>query len=204
MPRAVARPIVNPPQPYWQSCQSKWRTSAFAILPNRLGLFPASLTKNLPPMLRDRSLADVPQGHTARIDGIDSAASPQLAAAGLQPGALVEVVESGACCRIRIDQREVTLPGDAARHVWVSAGLVDEALPLSRLAVGQQAEVLEVSGDDAIGVRLMEMGLVAGIGVQVVGAAPLGDPLELEVCGYHLSVRKAEAERVLVRPQLVS
>jgi ferrous iron transport protein A len=51
---------------------------------------------------------------------------------------------------------------------------------------------------DDIGQRLLEMGLTPGTAVRMVGTAPLGDPLELEVRGYRLSVRKLEAARVEV------
>jgi ferrous iron transport protein A len=51
-----------------------------------------------------------------------------------------------------------------------------------------------------VSLRLLEMGLTPGVEVLVVGQAPLGDPLELEVRGYRLSVRKSEAARVEVEP----
>jgi ferrous iron transport protein A len=69
---------------------------------------------------------------------------------------------------------------------------------LAQLAVGATASVREVQGFDDVALRLMEMGLTPGVEVAVVGEAPLGDPLELEVRGYRLSVRRSEAERVVV------
>ena len=48
--------------------------------------------------------------------------------------------------------------------------------------------------------RLMEMGLLVGTQVELVRFAPLGDPVEIKVRGYNLSLRKQEAERILVRP----
>jgi ferrous iron transport protein A len=71
---------------------------------------------------------------------------------------------------------------------------------LGRLKVGERAQVTGVEGDDAISIRLMEMGLTPGVEVTLLGTAPLGDPLEIEVRGYRLSVRKREAERVLIAP----
>ena len=71
---------------------------------------------------------------------------------------------------------------------------------LANLKVGESAQVTRIEGDDAISVRLMEMGLVPGVEVTVLGTAPLGDPLEIELRGYRLSVRKREAERVLTSP----
>jgi ferrous iron transport protein A len=68
---------------------------------------------------------------------------------------------------------------------------------LAELRVGAVAKVARVEGTDDISCRLMEMGLTPGASVRVVGFAPLGDPLELEVRGYRLSVRKSEAARVI-------
>lgn len=67
---------------------------------------------------------------------------------------------------------------------------------LSELAIGSRRRVSQVHGTDAISIRLMEMGVTAGVDVAVIGSAPLGDPIELELRGYRLSVRRSEAERV--------
>ncbi len=72
---------------------------------------------------------------------------------------------------------------------------------LDQLAVGSRASVVSVQGTDAVSMRLLEMGLVPGIPVSVVGTAPLGDPLELELRGYRLSVRRREAALVEVKPE---
>ncbi|HKD35192.1 MAG TPA: ferrous iron transport protein A [Pirellulales bacterium] len=72
---------------------------------------------------------------------------------------------------------------------------------LNELAVGGRARVTGVAGADEIGTRLLEMGLTPGASVAVLGAAPLGDPIELEVRGYRLSVRKSEAARVEIDVQ---
>jgi ferrous iron transport protein A len=71
---------------------------------------------------------------------------------------------------------------------------------LAELRVGATASVREVQGFDDVALRLMEMGLTPGALVAVVGEAPLGDPLELEVRGYRLSVRRSEAQRIEVDP----
>jgi ferrous iron transport protein A len=69
---------------------------------------------------------------------------------------------------------------------------------LSELAAQEQRRVLRVNGSDDISQRLLEMGLTPGTQVRLLGVAPLGDPLELELRGYRLSVRLAEAARVEV------
>lgn len=66
------------------------------------------------------------------------------------------------------------------------------------LARGHRARIREISGDDAIATRLMEMGLIEGEEIEHLGAAPLGDPLEFLVRGYRLSLRGSEARRVVV------
>ena len=63
---------------------------------------------------------------------------------------------------------------------------------------GQRARILDVTGDDAIAVRLMEMGLTDGAEIELIGFAPLGDPIEFLIRGYRLSLRKAEASRVAI------
>jgi Fe2+ transport system protein FeoA len=67
---------------------------------------------------------------------------------------------------------------------------------LSEMCIGQRACVVGVSGDDPISIRLLEMGLTPGVELELVGTAPFGDPLELELRGYRLSVRKREAARI--------
>lgn len=75
------------------------------------------------------------------------------------------------------------------------------ALPtLATLAVGESAVVRRVSGSRAIARRLLEMGLVPGTRVTVRRVAPLGDPLELRVRNYALSIRRAEAAGIDVEP----
>ena len=73
-----------------------------------------------------------------------------------------------------------------------------EELTLDRLTVGSGAEVMGVQGPGDIAVRLLEMGFVPGTRVEMVKVAPLGDPVELRIRGYHLSLRRAEAARVRV------
>lgn len=70
---------------------------------------------------------------------------------------------------------------------------------LSDLTPGQSGRVQRIDGQPATRQRLQEMGLVRGTPVQFVRAAPLGDPIEIRVRGYHLSLRRQEAEAVIVQ-----
>ncbi len=73
-------------------------------------------------------------------------------------------------------------------------------MTLAALKPGEEALILTVSGEGAIARRMADMGVVPGQHVRMLRVAPLGDPLELQVMGYHLSLRKTEALRVQVRP----
>jgi ferrous iron transport protein A len=67
---------------------------------------------------------------------------------------------------------------------------------LAEFQVGQRSQVAGVDGSDEISVRLLEMGLTPGVSVTMMGVAPWGDPIEIEVRGYRLSLRRSEAARV--------
>lgn len=71
-------------------------------------------------------------------------------------------------------------------------------LPLSAVPVGTEARVKRVTGDGRLRRRLLEMGLIPGIVIRVEGTAPLGDPVEVRVRGYLLTLRRNEAASVLV------
>lgn len=69
---------------------------------------------------------------------------------------------------------------------------------LDQVKIGAKARVLEVSGDETLEQRMLEMGLMPGMEVHVLRQAPLGDPIEVKVMGYSLSLRKLEAKYVKV------
>ena len=69
---------------------------------------------------------------------------------------------------------------------------------LDQLRPGQRGRVVALAGGDALVQRLLEMGLFEGEEVEVVGFAPLGDPMEVRLRDYRLSLRRAEAARVSV------
>ena len=70
--------------------------------------------------------------------------------------------------------------------------------PLSSLAPGAAGKVTEIKIAPANRPRLMEMGLLIGTSVELVRFAPLGDPVEIKVRGYHLTLRKHEADQIFV------
>ena len=69
---------------------------------------------------------------------------------------------------------------------------------LSELEIGESGKILSVSGEGAIRRRLFDMGVTPGAGVSLRKRAPLGDPIEVNIRGYELTLRKAEAAFVSV------
>ena len=73
--------------------------------------------------------------------------------------------------------------------------------PLSKLGVGCQGQVVSVDGDHDIRRRLLEMGFCNGATVEVVRRAPMGDPIEFRLRGYHLSLRSDQAKHVNIQSE---
>lgn len=71
---------------------------------------------------------------------------------------------------------------------------------LADISPGQSATISEITGDDSISIRLMEMGFTEGETIDFVGRAPMGDPIEVSIRGYRLSLRLSEANRVQIVP----
>jgi len=71
--------------------------------------------------------------------------------------------------------------------------------PLTTVALGATATVVQINLPPECRPRLMEMGLLVGTPVELVRFAPLGDPVEIKVRGYNLTLRKHEAEQIFVR-----
>jgi Fe2+ transport system protein FeoA len=69
---------------------------------------------------------------------------------------------------------------------------------LADMPIGKQARVSRVHGQPALRHRLLEMGMTPGCRVRLVRIAPLGDPLDFELRGYHLSLRRDEARNVVI------
>lgn len=69
---------------------------------------------------------------------------------------------------------------------------------LKSVKVGEAAVVRKLTGEGAVKRHIMDMGITKGVEIYVRKVAPLGDPIEVTVRGYELSLRKEEAEKVLV------
>lgn len=69
---------------------------------------------------------------------------------------------------------------------------------LKEVPVGGRAKVVRIHGEGAVKRRIMDMGITKGVEIYVRKVAPLGDPIEITVRGYELSLRKADAESIEV------
>jgi ferrous iron transport protein A len=75
---------------------------------------------------------------------------------------------------------------------------LSNVITLDQLPEGRSARVVSVNGTGRVTQRLMEMGVIPGIGVKVIKTGPFGDPIEIRLRGYSLAVRKNEAEAIEV------
>ena len=69
---------------------------------------------------------------------------------------------------------------------------------LRQVGIGDTVRVVKIHGQGAIKRRIMDMGITKGVDVYIHKVAPLGDPIEVTVRGYELSIRKADAEKIEV------
>jgi Fe2+ transport system protein FeoA len=69
---------------------------------------------------------------------------------------------------------------------------------LDQLPIGVSARVIKVEGNSPVIKRLLEMGVIPGAPISVIRSAPLGDPIQIRVRGYHLALRRSEAQTITV------
>lgn len=76
--------------------------------------------------------------------------------------------------------------------------MANESKTLKNAAVGATVKVKKLTGDGPVKRRIMDMGITKGVEVYVRKVAPLGDPVEVTVRGYELSLRKSDAEMIVI------
>ena len=72
---------------------------------------------------------------------------------------------------------------------------------LSELKPGRKGRIIKILGGGTFQRRILDMGLVKGAEIEMERVAPLGDPMEIKIKGYHLSLRKDEAARIFVEAE---
>ncbi len=82
-------------------------------------------------------------------------------------------------------------------YINIKKGVIDMKT-LKQAKVGETVKVVKLTGQGAVKRRIMDMGITKGVEVYIRKVAPLGDPVEVTVRGYELSLRKADAEMITV------
>lgn len=149
------------------------------------------------------TLADVSLNQVVQVDEmkLENDLKHRLQDLGMIVGSKVAVVnQSGDNGIILLHNTRLALSQSLLKQIFVKDLTEDQEtwVSLDQLSAGEQGVVVNVHGTGAVKRRLMDMGLTKGTQVKVVKLAPLGDPIELRVRGYELSLRKNESEMVVV------
>lgn len=97
-----------------------------------------------------------------------------------------------------IKEAKVALDNELLKEILITEETHLNKISLSQLPVGQNSHVAAVLGTGAVKRRLLDMGITKGVSLYLRKKAPLGDPLQIKVRGYELSLRKAEADLIMV------
>lgn len=169
-----------------------------------------------------KSLAELPAGISASysLNGTEPAAAEYLRANGIPNGAPVTILaRSDQLMLVSTGQHNLHLSMQIAQGIRVFAdpfvqedkmqnitpikesnmdNIQTQTRTLKDLKVGQSGLVVRVAGSGSVKQRMMDMGLVPGSQVTVIRVAPLGDPIEISLKGYNLSLRKSEAKDIFI------
>lgn len=74
-------------------------------------------------------------------------------------------------------------------------------MTLDSLSIGKSGVIAAVGGEGALRLRLLDMGLIPGTAVEVIKTAPLGDPIQIRLRGYELTMRKADAAEITLKEE---
>ena len=136
------------------------------------------------------------------IVGIDleEASVRHLADLGIKIGSFIQVIsKTNDTAILLVRAARIALDNSILKKLdVVPKGSSKSSLPLSELAIGDSAYIEAIHADGALKRRLMDMGLTKNINVQLQKVAPLGDPLEIKLRGYDLTLRKLEASLISV------
>ncbi len=121
---------------------------------------------------------------------------------GVTPGSKVVVVNiSGENAILLVKSQRVAVSRELLSQIFIQKNQTsaESWASLEQLKAGESGTVVAVHGQGAVKRRLMDMGLTRNVQVSIRKLAPLGDPIELTVRGYELTLRKTEAELILVQ-----
>ncbi|MBO0432326.1 ferrous iron transport protein A [Enterococcus sp. DIV0660C] len=123
---------------------------------------------------------------------------------GIIPGTKIVVVNfSGENAILLLKNNRIAVNRELLAQIIVKKpeSLAEAWTSLDQLTVGESATVVAIHGQGAVKRRLMDMGVTKNVRVVIRKLAPLGDPLEITLRGYELTLRKKEAELILVQKE---
>lgn len=145
-----------------------------------------------------------PTGQSFRVLHVDDsppALFAQLSVMGFVPGTEIQVTSNEANrLAVEVNEQSVQLAASAADHVHV-APVPTRPVPMGELPPRSRARVVELKGTGRHQRRMLDMGLVPGAEVDVIRLAPLGDPVEYRVKSTNISMRRSDANTVLVEEE---
>ena len=152
------------------------------------------------------TLAEAEHGIAYVVEDIqtDETTKKHLNNLGLVLGATVVLVtDSGENGIVLLHNSRVAMNQSILKHISIveKEDTTEQWISLDQLTTGEIAQVVGVHGQGAIKRRLMDMGMTKGVSILVRKRAPLGDPIEINLRGYELTLRKSEAELVLVKKE---
>ena len=118
---------------------------------------------------------------------------------GFVTGGTVTVIsQTGGNMIVNVKDSRVAIGKDMANKIMVYTEKEQSMKTLKEVACGQTVKVKKLTGEGPVKRRIMDMGITKGVDIYVRKVAPLGDPVEVTVRGYELSLRKADAEMIEV------
>jgi ferrous iron transport protein A len=158
---------------------------------------------------REITLKDVRVGETAVIESLrgEPSVCQRLREMGFCESSVVQKLADSGALICKVCETKIIISKKLANNIIVKNAYnrsypikeTEEIILLSQMTVGQQGIVYDFACEDEDSERVEEMGLTPGEPIEIVRYAPLGDPIEVKIRGYLLSLRKQEADLIQVR-----
>ncbi len=152
------------------------------------------------------TLNDAPTGSSMRIECIqgEEGTCHRLREMGFCESSVVEKIAQSGSLICRVCDSKVIISKSLAKNIIVNdvcqhKGAKANVMLLSQMSAGQKAVIEDFLHEGEEAERLQEMGLTPGENVEIIRYAPLGDPIEIKIRGYLLSLRKQEADLIKVK-----
>jgi ferrous iron transport protein A len=152
------------------------------------------------------TLSEIAVGHSARILRVtgEHAEAQRLREMGFRESAVIEKTADSGALICKVGEARVALSRKLGQNIFVEdlgkadRVVSDQVILLSRMTIGQRGIIRDYTADNNDYERIVEMGVTPGEQVEIIRYAPLGDPIEIRIRGYLLSLRKQEADRIKV------